>query len=63
MSDFYREPRKVGYCLGCGFPIFEGEDVLIMDGDMLHREEECLEYFIIEEHDAEIGEAEMEEEI
>jgi len=34
------------YCEGCGGEIYEGEDVYVVDGAILHAELDCLYQYI-----------------
>lgn len=34
------------YCEGCGGEIYEGEDVYVVEGEILHAEWECLAQYI-----------------
>ncbi len=36
----------LAYCEGCGGEIYEGEDVYVVDGVILHAEWECLVQYI-----------------
>ena len=36
----------MAYCEGCGGEIYEGEDVYVVEGEILHAERECLMQYI-----------------
>ena len=36
----------LAYCEGCGGEIYEGEDVYIVNGAILHSERDCLYQYI-----------------
>jgi hypothetical protein len=36
----------MAYCEGCGGEIYEGEDVYVVEGEILHAEWKCLVQYI-----------------
>jgi len=41
-----QEAEVMAYCEGCGGEIYEGEEVYVVDGEILHAEWECLVQYI-----------------
>ena len=41
-----QEAEVKAYCEGCGGEIYEGEDVYVVDGVILHAEWDCLYQYI-----------------
>ena len=41
-----QEAEVKAYCEGCGGEIYEGEDVYVVDGVILHAEWDCLYRYI-----------------
>lgn len=41
-----QEAKVKAYCEGCGGEIYEGEDVYVVDGVILHAERDCLYQYI-----------------
>jgi hypothetical protein len=41
-----QEAEVKAYCEGCGGEIYEGEDVYVVEGEILHAERECLVQYI-----------------
>jgi len=41
-----QEAKVMAYCKGCVKEIYEGEDVYVVDGEILHAEWECLVQYI-----------------
>lgn len=40
------EAPALAHCAGCGGEIYPGEDVYVVDGEILHNEWECLVRYI-----------------
>lgn len=40
----------MAYCEGCGGEIYEGQDVYVVDNEILHAEWDCLMQYIEPEH-------------
>lgn len=38
--------KVMAYCEGCGGEIYEGEDVYVVNGEILHDDWECLVQYI-----------------
>ena len=45
-----QEAKVMAYCKGCVKEIYEGEDVYVVDGNVLHAETDCLVMYINPEH-------------
>ena len=41
-----QDAEVMAYCKGCGGEIYEGEDVYVVEGEILHAERECLFQYI-----------------
>ncbi len=41
-----QDAEVMAYCEGCGREIYEGEDVYVVDGVILHAEWDCLYQYI-----------------
>lgn len=41
-----QEADVKAYCTGCGGEIYENEDVYVVNGEILHKDLECLEQYI-----------------
>ncbi len=41
-----QDAEVMAYCEGCGGEIYEGEDVYVVDGVILHAEWDCLYQYI-----------------
>jgi len=41
-----QDAEVMAYCKGCGGEIYEGEDVYVVDGLILHAEWDCLYQYI-----------------
>ncbi len=39
-------PKILAYCAGCGGEIYKGEEVYEIDGDIIHKDSECLVSYI-----------------
>lgn len=40
------EDEVAGYCEGCGAALYVGDPVYIVDGAVLHRDEDCLAKYV-----------------
>ena len=46
LEDDREEPRVVGTCSHCGEEIYEGDDIIEVDGEMICDSMECLKGFL-----------------